>query len=103
MRSAAVLAETIVDFECSWSNEGRHFHCEMMQLSGEKINTGLFDLRIHEHTNVSWLWQIVKRHVDHPITSIALVIGEHEFRYEHHLKQRDLRSLQDLRFDLVDL
>ena len=60
---------------CHRTSVGRHFQFVFHKPNGDKISTGMYDTRIHDRTAVSWLWNIVRDEIDHPIDYVHLVIG----------------------------
>ena len=61
----------------------------------------MYDTRIHDRTAVSWLWNIVRDEIDHPIDYVHLVIGGRKYSFIVRFAEQDGTLLQDLRLELV--
>ena len=61
----------------------------------------MYDTRIHDRTAVSWLWNIVRDEIDHPIDYVHLVIGGKKYSFIVGFTEQDGTLLQDLRLELV--
>ena len=86
---------------CHFTSLGRHFRFVFHHPNGDHISTGRYDNRIHDNTDISWLWRIVSAQIDHPIDYVQLVVGEQIYNYIHRIALRDGSLLQDLRLDCV--
>ena len=86
---------------CHFTSLGRHFRFVFHRPNGDHISTGWYDNRIHDNTDISWLWRIVSAQIDHPIDYVQLVVGEQIYNYILRLNEQDRTLLQDLRLDLV--
>ena len=86
---------------CHRTSLGRHFRFVFHHPNGDHISTGWYDNRIHDNTDISWLWRIVSAQIDHPIDYVQLVVGEQIYNYINRIALRDGSLLQDLRLDCV--
>ena len=86
---------------CHRTSLGQHFRFAFHRPNGDEISTGWYDNRIHDHTDISWLWRIVSDQIDHPIDYVQLVVGEQIYHYIHLIALQDRTLLQDLRLDCV--
>ena len=86
---------------CHFTSLGRHFRFVFHRPNGDHISTGWYDNRIHDNTDISWLWRIVSAQIDYPIDYVQLVVGEQIYNYIHRIALQDGSLLQDLRLDCV--
>ena len=86
---------------CHRTSLGHHFQFVFHRTNGDEISTGWYDNRIHAHTEISWLWNIVRDQIDHPIDYVQLAAGGQIYDYIYHITLRDRNLLQDLRLDCV--
>ena len=86
---------------CHFTSLRRHFRFVLHRPNGDHISTGWYDNRIHDSTDISWLWRVVSAQIDYPINYVQLVIGEQIYHYIHLIALQDRTLLQDLRLDCV--
>ena len=96
-----VVPEMSHHSRCHRTSVGRHFQFVFHTPNGDKISTGMYDTRIHDNTAVSWLWNIVRDEIDHPIDYVHLVIGGRKYSFIVRFTEQDGTLLQDLRLELV--
>ena len=86
---------------CHRTSLGQHFRFAFHRPNGDEISTGWYDNRIHDNTDISWLWRIVSAQIDYPIDYVQLVVGEQIYHYINLIALQDRTLLQDLRLDCV--
>ena len=83
--------------QCEKSETGHHFHFRVLRQTGEFLDMGFYDTRIHHNTTISWVIEAIGCIIKWPVAYCSFVIGLRCFKYAPQIRYHDQTLLQDLR------